>query len=631
MLLALHNTVFDPTAPTKWQQSLQECTLDTIDSPFDPSKCETFTITLPPKGQALGIYVDTDEDYLKPIVGKISKDFAIFDQIPLRHQYYKSWIVQVGDESPITAQGFIDAVRFLQKDGESRDVHIVLCHMDEPVRYHHQTFRAYFDSCTALKYFHMITLPYEPEAHPSVFKCLDSEIGHEWREALFHQYNKNDAVRLVAQPTPIENVPKDRKVLPVVMSTKVKSKGSDLYQLITRMCANGSKQQQGIDYEFSYSPTAGVASIRLTLCLAASFGWIIAIIDIVNCFQSTMIPPEERLLISMPPLYLTWFREKYPNVKLEESRSGKYILEALNGIQGDKSIGRKWYTLVKRLLEQFGFKMCLVEPSLFVCQQDGESMILNTSTDDFLCAYNVDSIYDHLCARFRQLFEIITKQGAQLSYLSLRIIQSNHGVSYDQTEHIRRKIINKYFPPDKVSESPMKAVHTPFRTDSEYKKDLMEQLPATKEELKCLEEEYGGSFPEILGDIMHVECWSRPEMSYTLRRLGAYTHAPNKAAFAGLKRALRFLATHDHRPIFYPRRDITGFEELRVDFDHPNFKSIDLPLGLCTLADADHARDNVTRRSCDCAVSLLNGLGLGLDRLSPRKIREMRIHKKTAD
>lgn len=115
MLLAVHNRVFNPTAPIQWQQRLEECTLDTVPSPFDPTKCETFTITLPPKGQALGIYVDTDEDYLKPIIGKISKEFNLFDQIPLHHQYYKSWIVQIGDESPITAQGFIDAVHFLQK------------------------------------------------------------------------------------------------------------------------------------------------------------------------------------------------------------------------------------------------------------------------------------------------------------------------------------------------------------------------------------------------------------------------------------------------------------------------------------------------------------------------------------
>jgi hypothetical protein len=78
-----------------------------------------------------------------------------------------------------------------------------------------------------------------------------------------------------------------------------------------------------------------------------------------------MVPPEKHLLISMSSLYIKWFHQKYPNVKLEQSKSGKYVLEALNGIQGDKSIGRKWFTLVKRLLKQFRFKMCLVEPSLF--------------------------------------------------------------------------------------------------------------------------------------------------------------------------------------------------------------------------------------------------------------------------
>jgi hypothetical protein len=35
-------------------------------------------------------------------------------------------------------------------------------------------------------------------------------------------------------------------------------------------------------------------------------------------------------------------------------------------------------------------------------------------------------------------------EGDQLSYLNLRIIQSEHGVSYDQTEHIICKMVNKY-------------------------------------------------------------------------------------------------------------------------------------------------------------------------------------------
>ena len=161
--------------------------------------------------------------------------------------------------------------------------------MDDPVRYHHQTYRAYFDSCTGLKYSHMITLPYEPETHKSIFKALDSDLGHEWEAALFHQYDKNDAVRLVAQPTPIENVPENKKPLPTVISLKVKNKGVDLYQLVARMCANGTHQQQGIDYELSYSPTSGAVPIRITLCIAASFNLTIGIIDVVNCFQSTML------------------------------------------------------------------------------------------------------------------------------------------------------------------------------------------------------------------------------------------------------------------------------------------------------------------------------------------------------
>jgi hypothetical protein len=49
MLRALHNQVFDTTAPTQWQSELEPCALDTVKSPFDPQDCQIVTITLPPK------------------------------------------------------------------------------------------------------------------------------------------------------------------------------------------------------------------------------------------------------------------------------------------------------------------------------------------------------------------------------------------------------------------------------------------------------------------------------------------------------------------------------------------------------------------------------------------------------
>jgi hypothetical protein len=83
LLLAAHNQLFDTTAPTTWQTKMQDCDLDFVASPFDPKLYETFKIVLPPKGQSIGAYIDTDEDYIIPILCKISKDYDLYDQIPL--------------------------------------------------------------------------------------------------------------------------------------------------------------------------------------------------------------------------------------------------------------------------------------------------------------------------------------------------------------------------------------------------------------------------------------------------------------------------------------------------------------------------------------------------------------------
>jgi hypothetical protein len=482
--------------------------------------------------------------------------------------------------------------------------------MQEEVRYPYQTYRAIFDSCTTKRFGYMLTSPVEPKVYPSISKCIaDPEFGDDWIQALFHQYDKNDAVKLVAQPAPIESLPEGKKVHRTVISTKVKKKGENLFQLVARMCADGSKQEQGIDFEFSYSPTAGAATIKFALALAASRRWIVSIIDIVNCFQSTLIPEEERLVIACPPKYVEWFKRRYPKVKLQHSPSGKYVLQLLNGLQGDKSIGRKWYLLLKDLLEQFGFKACPQEPALFVYEKDGISFLLNTSTDDFLCIHSHQDIYDKLCTYLKQFFDITTAQGSIIKYLNIRIVQSIHGISYDQTEHIERKILQKHFPNDKIGDSIMKEVHTPFRTDNQYEIDLLEQLPATKEELKELVKRYGAGFSSILGDIMHVWVWSRPDLGYSTTRLGQYTHSPNTASFQGLYRVLRFLATHTHRPIFYPAGlSMDDYQELRVDFDPPNFESMDFPNAPCEVVDADHARDNATRRSHHCVLIFCSGV-----------------------
>ena len=128
----------------------------------------------------------------------------------------------------------------------------------------------------------------------------------------------------------------------------------------------------------------------------------------------------------------------------------------------------------------------------------------------------------------------------------MRITIGKMGISLDQTESILTFCEQYWGKPDKL-----KTVRTPFLTDSQFSKDLLESVPASPTDLKLLEKEYNGSYRSIYGSLLHFSNISRPDLMYAMCRLGKYMAAPTAAAFAGLRRICRYLATTPHRPIFY--------------------------------------------------------------------------------
>ncbi|MGB2447382.1 MAG: reverse transcriptase domain-containing protein [Candidatus Poseidoniaceae archaeon] len=609
LLRAVHSNLFlPPGVPRRsWHVEITPSDLDVVSSPFDPQHCESFTVTLPPQGQSIGLTFTTDEDYMLPVLHRIHPDYDIFDEIPQRHNFGQSWVIAIDDNKPLTSTGAVEDLKHLQLPNDHRQITIQFCKIVHPERFtDYEGFRAVFDSMIGLRFAHIAHLTEPPLAPRSFWECLDTEHRDLWIKATGNQYHKNQLINLCSAPEPIENVPPNRKVLPVVLAPKIKRRGDNLYEFVTRMCANGSNQEQGIDFEHSWSPTVSAIALRLTLYLAAYWGLTIAILDIVNCFQHTLLEEKDCLIIHAPFNYINWFRHNFPKHKITPSPSGKYVLQIMGkGIQGDKGVGRRWYLLLRKILIQFGFHQCLPEPALFRYSSGSRQHIVNISTDDLLCAFSHDDLFTSLRDHLSRMFDLTTKTGTQLEYLNFRIIQSPHGISFDQSTHILKTIINKFFPP--ATTDRLKTVHTPFRTDSAYETELFEDLPADKSQLAALIKRYSGTFPEILGQLMHVYVWSRPELGFGLTRLSRYTQGPTAAAFAGLYRVIRFLATHPHRPIIYPRRIIDGFHTLRIDFDPPKFESIELPNSMICLVDSDHARDHETRRSVESVLLLLGG------------------------
>eukprot|EP00978_Attheya_sp_CCMP212_P001980 scaffold4085_cov33-Attheya_sp.AAC.1 len=222
-------------------------------------------------------------------------------------------------------------------------------------------------------------------------------------------------------------------------------------------------------------------------------------------------------------------------------------------------------------------------------------MILCISTDDFLCAFPHQPLYDELCVNLKKFFEITTKTGHVLHYLNLHIIQSKDSISIDQTEHIQTKILSDWFQDDG---DPLRATNTPFRTDNEFERDLAEALPSNDAELADLSKQYCGNYRTHMGMFGHIKEWTRPDLGYALTRLGSFSEAPMDVSFQALKRIARYLATHLHTPFFYPRNiSIDDTNMIRHEYDQGLSEEISVLNHLECFQDAGLARDLVDRRS----------------------------------
>lgn len=71
-----------------------------------------------------------------------------------------------------------------------------------------------------------------------------------------------------------------------------------------RMCANGSKIMQGLDFVVSYTLTVDTSPFRLSICIAASDEIIVVFIDKSKTFQTNSISDPKKRAYIMISTYL---------------------------------------------------------------------------------------------------------------------------------------------------------------------------------------------------------------------------------------------------------------------------------------------------------------------------------------
>ena len=168
--------------------------------------------------------------------------------------------------------------------------------------------------------------------------------------------------------------------------------------------------------------------------------------------------------------------------------------------------------MLKNILEDFGFHVCPLEPTLVVYYVGNETILVITSTDDFLCVCSNDQNFARLKTHMERFVPVTTQDGKVMKYINTRIIQTDEGISIDQTHRIKTAILDNWFPPKRTEQ--LKTADAPYRTDSDFERQLETQLPAIGEDLKLLEKKHGGKYNALLGQVLHIAQVTRMNLAF---------------------------------------------------------------------------------------------------------------------
>jgi len=368
--------------------------------------------------------------------------------------------------------------------------------------------------------------------------------------------------------------------------------------------------KEDIDYTNSYSPVGSIDSIRLLLAIAASRKLKLNVLDISNAFQTSVVfDPDDRTYITLPPFYFEWFHHHWPDYPLPSLSPKELVIQCLCIIQGCKDAGNRWYILLKTHLQDIGMQVSPLDHGVFIWKWKHYHSLSVLETDDLLMASDNDEPFLHLVTEFRKMFDLTSKQGSVLKFLNLRLIQSPHGISFDQTKHIQSQILEPYFVNTPKSSIPRHPY--PFPIEASFETQLYEAPPLLVLISKLWKQNLGSSFNHLVGKLMYIRGISRPHISYACMCCSGYMACPNKPIFEALHHTLCYLYHHSHLPIMYPAKPTTPKGNALQTFwakGHAEYLSSDCGDELATFADADHARCLRTRRSISAYFILYNGV-----------------------
>jgi hypothetical protein len=329
-----------------------------------------------------------------------------------------------------------------------------------------------------------------------------------------------------------------------------------------RMVAKGYTQVEGVDFDMSYASVASSSTLRLFIAIATQEGLIIFQTDFDTAFLNANI--DHDIYIIVPKEF------KLLGIEIDEECEWLKLEKALYGLIQSP---RLWfYHLVTYLEEKLGFTQNEAEPCiLHKTTPDGSKLIVLIYVDDLLIAGTSEEVVDELLTEIEKDFNI-KRLGRVNTFLSCQIEQDmESGITYLHQEPYILSLLVKY----ENYLTSKRLFETPGAPGSNLQPSTEDEKGSISSEIKLF------PYREMVGGLMYLSTWSRPDISFAVRELAKQFMQWNKNH---CKAAIRVL---------YYLRDS---KDLRLRFQRSSVNYDDIHM-LSAYSDADWATDEETRRS----------------------------------
>ncbi|GJR01299.1 retrovirus-related pol polyprotein from transposon TNT 1-94 [Tanacetum coccineum] len=307
-----------------------------------------------------------------------------------------------------------------------------------------------------------------------------------------------------------------------------------------RLVAQGFRQEEGIDFEESFSPVARIEAIRIFVANAAHKNMTIYQMDVKMAFLNGEL--KEEVYVSQTEGFVDY-----------DNPSHVYNLK--KALCGLKQAPRAWYDMLSSFLIYQQFSKGAVDPTLFTWHAGNDILLVQIYVDDIIFASANTAMCDEFANQMTNKFKM-SMMGQMSFFLGLQISQGPRGIFINQSKYAS-EIVKKY------GLHSTDSVDIPMIENKKLDEDL--QGKPIDSTLYC----------GMIRSLMYLTS-SRPDLNYVICLCARYQAKPTEKHLQVVKRIFRYLNGTINMGLWYSK---------------------DTNMSLTAYADADHTGCQETRRS----------------------------------